>query len=146
MSERGDAKLRVFFYGSYLNRRVLAEVDLLPEEFAPALLPGYDLRIAPRANLVRSPLDVVYGVLATATRAELERLYTHAREVLGELYLPEPVLAVSGSGAWLPALCYIAPHMTPRPAERAYVERILEPARELGFPAWYLARIEAFRA
>jgi hypothetical protein len=134
-----------FFYGSYMNRRVLAEVDLEPGRFEAARLSGFDIRIAPRANLVRSDADTVYGVLATATHAELERLYAHARDVLGETYLPEAVLAQSLDGRWQPALCYIASAMEPHRAAPAYVDRILVPARELGFPAWYLSRLEAFR-
>ena len=44
-----------------------------------------------------------------------------------------------------PALCYISHAMTPAPAERAYVDRIVSPAEELGFPAWYLDRLRSFR-
>ena len=44
-----------------------------------------------------------------------------------------------------PALCYIAPQMNPRPATADYVERILTPARELGFPPWYIERLQSFR-
>ena len=39
----------------------------------------------------------------------------------------------------------IAPEMDPRPATSDYVDRILAPARERGFPDWYLARILSFR-
>ncbi len=127
-----EATIWVFFYGSYMNRAVLREVDLLPQAWEPASLPGFDIRIAPRANLVRSPEHTVYGVLATATHRELERLYAHARDVLGETYLPEAVLAQARSGAWRAALCYIAPAMAACRADPAYVDRILEPARELG--------------
>jgi hypothetical protein len=141
-----EAPVAVFFYGSYMNRAVLAEVGLAPATWESASLPGFEIRIAPRANLVRAAGQVVFGVLATATHAELERLYAHARNVLGEVYFPEAVLVYTQSGAWQPALCYVACHMVQRPADPAYVERILQPARELGFPAWYLARLESFRS
>jgi hypothetical protein len=140
-----EAHVFVFFYGSYMNRAVLAEIGLAPKTWEVASLPGFDIRISPRANLVRSPGEVVFGVLAEATHAELDRLYAHARNVLGGVYLPEAVLVPRQSGAWQTALCYIAPHMVERKAELAYVERILQPARELRFPAWYLARLERFR-
>jgi hypothetical protein len=65
--------------------------------------------------------------------------------VLGETYLPQAVLAESLNGKWRPALCYIAPAMEPRPAARDYVDRIVGPAREYGFPAWYIDRLESFR-
>jgi len=141
-----EARVFVFFYGSYMNPAVLAEVGVAPASWEAASLPGFEIRIAPRANLVRAGGQVVYGVLATATHGELERLYAHAQAVLGELYLPEAVLVHTARGEWRPALCYLAPHMAEQAADPAYVERILQPARELGFPAWYLAHVASFRA
>jgi AIG2 family protein len=140
-----EPQVLVFFYGSYMNRAVLAEVGLAPVTWEVALLPDFDIRIAPRANLVRSPGGIVFGVLAAATHAELDRLYAHARNVLGEIYLPEAVLVHTRSDRWRPALCYLAARMVERGPELAYVERILQPARELGFPSWYVARLESFR-
>jgi cation transport regulator ChaC len=134
----------VFFYGSYMNRAVLADVSVAPATWEAASLPGFDIRIAPRANLVPAAGQVVFGVLATATHAELDRLYAHARTVLGEVYLPEAVLVHTREGTRQPALCYIAPEMAERPADAAYVARIVAPARELGFPEWYVARLESF--
>lgn len=137
-----EPKVRVFFYGSYMNQTVLREVDLVPERLEVARLDGYDIRIAPRANLVTSTEGCVYGVLAEATHAQLARLYAHAKDVLGETYLPHPVLAQTRTGAWYPALCYIAPSMVPRPPDPAYVDRIVQPARELRFPDWYISRLQ----
>ena len=81
----------VFFYGSYMNRAVLAEAGLTPHSWEVATLAGFDIHIGPRANLVAAPGTSVWGILATATHDELERLYAHARDVLGEIYLPHPV-------------------------------------------------------
>jgi hypothetical protein len=108
-------RIWVFFYGSYMNRGVLREVALEPMEWLVARLRGFDVRIAPRANHVRSPERSVCGVLARV------------------------------SGALRPALSYSAPEVRERPAETAYVDRILARARELGFPGWYLERLLAFR-
>jgi cation transport regulator ChaC len=140
-----EPEVWVFFYGSYMNFAVLKEVELVPARWEVARLGGFDIRIRPRANLVRSESRCVYGIVATATHAQLARLYAHAREVLGETYLPEAVLVETLDGRWRPALCYICPEMEPRPAEPAYVERIAEPARAYGFPSWYVERIESFR-
>jgi hypothetical protein len=126
-----------------MNPAVLRDVQVVPDRFEVARLDGYDIRIAPRANLVASERHCVYGVLVEATHAELSRLYAHARDVLGETYLPHPVLAQGRGGAWFPALCYIAPSMVPRQPDPAYVERIVRPAREFAFPEWYLRRLEA---
>ena len=135
-------KIWVFFYGSYMNRVVLSEADVAFGAFEVARLDGYDIRIAPRANLVASPEHCVYGVLARATHAELARLYAHAKDVLGETYLPHPVLAHVQNGDWRPALCYIALSMVPRAPDPDYVDRIVAPARELGFPEWYVERLD----
>jgi hypothetical protein len=86
----------------------------------------------------------VYGVLASTTHAELDRLYAHAREVLGGVYLPHPVIAYTLAGQAEPALCYLAPSLAPAPADPAYVGRIVSPARELALPGWYLERLESF--
>jgi hypothetical protein len=100
--------------------------------------------LRPLASLVRSDRHSVYGILGTATHAELGRLYDYARDELGGTYLPEAVL-VEADGTWRAALCYIAPQMEPGAPSNDYVDRIVVQARQHGFPAWYLARLEAFR-
>jgi hypothetical protein len=140
-----EPRVAVFFYGSYMNPRVLAEAGLVPDRFEPARLDGFDIEIRPLANLVRSEGRCVHGVLTRATHAELDRLYRHAREVLGGTYLPHPVVVQAKDGGARPALCYIAPSLAVRPAANDYVDRILAPAREHGFPAWYLKHLESFR-
>ncbi|NUM75250.1 gamma-glutamylcyclotransferase [candidate division KSB1 bacterium] len=141
-----DREIWTFFYGSYMNFDVLKEVDLMPERWEVAKLYGFDIRIQPRANLIRSDQHCVYGIIATATHEELQRLYAHAQGVLGEVYLPEAVLIETLDGKWLPALCYICPEMQPRPAAEDYLDRIIKPAKALGFPQWYIARLESFRS
>jgi hypothetical protein len=103
---------------------------------------GFDIRIQPLANLVRSDRHGAYGIVATATHEELHRLYS--QDWVGS-YLPEPVLVETRDGKWRAALCYVAPAQEPRPAISAYIDRIVGPAREYGFPDWYVARLESFR-
>ncbi|MCL4300167.1 MAG: gamma-glutamylcyclotransferase [Anaerolineae bacterium] len=140
-----EPRVWTFFYGSYINFRVLKEVNLAPEQWQVARLHGFDIRIQPRANLVRSEQGCVYGIIATATHTELNRLYAHAKEVLGEVYLPEAVLVETVDQQWQPVLCYLCPAMEPRPATHDYIDRIVGPAREYGFPDWYIQRLERFR-
>jgi len=138
-------RVLVFFYGSYMNRDVLREVDLVPERVEVGRLDGYDIRMASLANLVAAEGHSVYGILADATHEELDHLYAHARDVLGGLYLPRAVSVETLDGRSVPALCYIAENMQESPPDPAYLERILAPAREYGFPAWYLERLASFR-
>ena len=141
-----DARVWVFFYGSYMNPNVLREVNIAPVDWEVARLHGYDISIRPRANLVRSERHCVYGMLATATHAELVRLYAHAHDVLGETYFPFPVCIETQDGKSRPALCYMAPQMEPRAPECGYLDRIVGPAREFKLPSWYVERLERFRA
>jgi hypothetical protein len=140
-----ETKIWTFFYGSYMNPAVLREVDFVPERLEVARLDGFDIRIAPRANLIPSSRHSVYGVVVQATHGELARLYAHAHDVLGETYLPHPVLTQVLNGDWRVALCYIAASMAPRRPDPAYIDRIVGPATEFGFPAWYIARLESER-
>ena len=140
-----EPEIWTFFYGSYMNFDVLGQVNYVPKKWDVARLAGFNIFIRPRANLVRSTQDSVYGILATGTHAELGRLYAHAREVLGETYLPEAVLAEAIDGKWRPALCYICPEMVPAPANNDYIDRIVIPARKFNFPGWYVEHLETFR-
>jgi PAS domain-containing protein len=132
----------VFFYGSFINPAVLAEVGYAPEQFEVATLYGFDIRIEPLANLVRSEGHCVWGIVAPATHEQLRRLY--AQDWVGT-YLPEPVLVQTRDGKWRAALCYLAPSQESRPAADDYLDRIVGPARDYGLPDGYIARLESFR-
>ncbi|HEX3107378.1 MAG TPA: gamma-glutamylcyclotransferase family protein [Terriglobales bacterium] len=139
-----EPEMWTFFYGSYMNFDVLSEVQYMPENWEASRLPGFQILIRPRANLVRSDQQSIYGILATGTHAELGRLYVHARDVLGETYLPEAVLTETDDGKFRLALCYICPEMTPRAANNDYVDRIVVSARKYGFLSWYIQHLESF--
>ena len=141
-----ETEVWTFFYGSYINLNVLKDVDYLPRKYEVACLTGFDITIRPLANLVRSDQHTVYGIVATGTHAELARLYHHAENILGGRYLPEAALVRSLSGCWLPALTYIAPELSGEQPKSDYVDRIVMPAKEYGFPAWYIERLESFKA
>ncbi|MCI0541433.1 MAG: gamma-glutamylcyclotransferase [Verrucomicrobiales bacterium] len=138
-----NPEVKVFFYGSFINRQVLAKGGLVPERVEVARLLGFDIHIETLATLVRSDRHCVYGIVCEASQAELRRLY--GQEWLDGAYRPEAVLVETDRGALIPALCYIA--TTPPPARPAndYLDWITRPAREYGFPDWYLQRLESFR-
>jgi cation transport regulator ChaC len=135
----------VFFYGSYMNVDVLAEAGLSRREFVVGRLSGFDIRIAPLANLVRSDQHGVYGLVTRATHDELSVLYRHASDVLGGTYLPHPVNVELADGSLRAALCYLGSVLGTGSPRADYVERIVAPARLFGFPAWYIARLVSFR-
>ena len=142
MSKRVD----VFFYGSYINLSVLAEVDLRPSRVEVARLHGWRFSINPLARIDPDGVASAWGIVADASHAELERLYTeHARGALGGTYLPEAVLVEMAQGGWRSALTYVQSHMAPAPPASEYVDRIASAARRLGFPDMYISHIESFR-
>ena len=134
----------VFFYGSYMDLNILKDFDCVPEQWEVARLYGHDIVIQPRANLIRSDRTCVYGIVAAVTHDELDRLYARIQREFGQTYLPEPALAETLNGTWVPALTYIAASMDAEPATREYIERMVKPARKLDFPAWYIERLESF--
>jgi hypothetical protein len=131
-----------FFYGSFMNLDVLKATGYVPPRYEVAKLPGFDIHIRPLATLVRSDQHCVWGIVASGTHEELDRLYG---QDWVRAYRPEPILVQTGDGPWRPALCYIAPVGEQRPATNDYIDRIVNPARHYGFPEWYLARLESFR-
>ena len=136
-------KVRVFFYGSFINRDVLAKGGFIPEKIEAARLCGFDILIETLATLTRSDRHCVYGIVCEATHDELRSLY--GQQWLGGAYLPEAVLVEMHGGLLAPALCFIAPTRPPARPAGDYLDWIIRPAREYGFPDWYVARLEAFR-
>lgn len=143
----GERTVWTFYYGSNINLEILKRFDYVPDRVEVARLPGFDITIRPLANLVPSERHCVYGILATGTHDDLDRLYgRYVQDELGATYLPEAVLCQTLDDRWIPALCYIAAPMDSSPATDDYLDRIVKPAREFGFPAWYIERLEGFRA
>jgi cation transport regulator ChaC len=138
-------KVWTFFYGSFINREVLKKAGYTAEQYEVAKLSGFNIHIQPLANLVRSDQHCVYGIVARATHEELNRLYEYAQSGLGGTYLPEPVMVETLDGKWRAAFCYIAPALESAAPTNDYIDRIVGPAKEYGFPGWYLARLESFR-
>lgn len=138
-------KIWVFFYGSYINIKVLKDIGLQVTEYDVARIDGYDIEINPIVNLVKSDKECVYGIATTATHDELKHLYDHAQKVLGGNYLPEAVLLQTRDGKWRASLCYIANSIPPKPPTNDYIDTITESAKEYAFPLWYIDKLGSFR-
>lgn len=128
-----------FFYGGLINPAVMARVGLVERERKIGSLPGYQIEIKPWVTLRPLARSVSYGIVMPATHEELNSVYAK----LAVRYAPWPVL-VRSEQDWIPALTYLAGPMTPRDADADHVGPLLEAARELGFPRWYIDEIEAF--
>lgn len=129
-----------FFYGGLINPEVMARLGLRPSETQIAILPGFELAFSPWVNAIEQPDASVYGLLMRVTHEELERVYGQ----LAAPYRPQAVITVCRDGSLRPALCYLMSDPAEGRPEASHVLNLLTPARALGFPAWYLQRIESF--
>ena len=124
-----------------MDREVLRQRGFEPGDLQAARLRGFDIRFAPLATIIPADGHIcVYGVVATATHDELQRLYS---EGIVSGYRPEPVVVETIPGRQLAALVYIARGKTPPPASADYIQHLLGPAREFAFPDWYLEHLES---
>ena len=139
-------KVAVFFYGSFIDRAVLQRAGLTPTDVTVCRLWGFDIRFAPLATIVPSDRASVYGILVHATHDELQRLYGESwvSSYLAEAVAVEPIDPATGkTGGLVPALVYISWGGTAAPPFDDYVDHIVKPGREYGFPAWYLEHLES---
>jgi AIG2-like family len=135
-----NKRIAAFFYGSFIRREVMALGGLHPSSIEVVKLSGYDIAFDPHANIFRSDQHAVCGILVHPSHEELHKLY--ARDGVG-VFLPEAVVVETSNSRLLPAMCYMPPMRGTEPPDLVYVERIIEAAKQHGFPAWYVNRLES---
>jgi hypothetical protein len=135
----GEARVDVFFYGSFMSLDVLRRYGLEPTGWRTGVSVGHRLVFTPLATLERAAGEVVYGIVCSLTHGELRALY--GQGWLGA-YQPEAILVQQTTdGTVSPALCFIAHGPTaPRPSAD-YVSVVVDAARRHRFPEWYVAQI-----
>ena len=133
-------RIAVFFYGLFMDVRILQSKGLDPKEVMLASVPGFALRIGERATLVADSESKAYGLLMHLTHDEVRKLYS---EESVRAYQPEAVMAVLADNSSVPALCFnlVTP---PSPGEKnpSYAAKLRELAGRLQLPADYVASIE----
>jgi hypothetical protein len=128
-----ERRVDAFFYGLFVDERVLRESGAMPVHPRKAFVDGFALRIGRRATLLPSPGARVYGMIFALTHAELERLYSAPGL---ERYRPEAVLARTLRGPATPALCFNLPDAPgPEEANPDYAARLRRILGELGLPS-----------
>ena len=133
-------KIDVFFYGLFMDEELLRSKGVIAANLRLASVTGFRLRIGDRATLVPSEAGRVFGLIASLSHAELERLYS---EPSVRAYKPEAVLANLSTGEVLAALCFNLP-APPSANERnvEYASKLRSLAERLNFPADYVASIQ----
>ena len=130
--------VRVFFYGLFMDEKILATKGIKPAEVKLGFVDGFRLRIGERATLVRSHDSRAYGAMMEISPGEAAGLY--AEESVSD-YLPEPVIVNLVDGTQAQATCYNLPANKVAGASRQYAESLLTVATRLGFPDSYLEEI-----
>jgi gamma-glutamyl AIG2-like cyclotransferase len=129
----------VFFYGLFMDQDLLRAKGLAPEHVEPASVAGWALRIGRRAALVPDASARAYGMIASLTLDELQRLYA---EPGLQTYEPQAVLAHLAGGGIVAALCYNLPE-PPSAADYdpEYADKLRAVARKVGLPDAYTASL-----
>jgi hypothetical protein len=133
-------KINVFFYGLFMDEALLQAKGITSPDLRVASVPGFQLRIGNRATLVPIPSGRVFGLVASLSHSELERLYS---EPSVQAYRPEAVLAHLVNGVILAALCFNlveSPSFNERNPDYATKLRAL--AERLHFPPDYVSSIQ----
>jgi Gamma-glutamyl cyclotransferase, AIG2-like len=137
-----QTRVWVFFYGTIMNPIVMKDFGVIVDEVFPAKLPGFDITVRPRPNLIRSERGSVFGSIINVTHEDLIRIYSGLEKNFGIKYLPEAVLAVTLDGALRPALCYIVPDMADAAPDPGFLKQLAQSVRTMGHPEWYAKHVE----
>ncbi len=130
--------MRIFFYGLFMDERLLATKSITPTSKVIGYLDGFDLRVGERATLFRQPGGRAYGVVMDILPGEVSDLYSE--DSVAD-YLPEPVTVEALDGSRLDAACYNLPPNKVTGTNKAYAKSLHEVAVRLGFPDSYLDQI-----
>ena len=140
------AEVNVFFYGGYMDFKVLENLGIGKRDYQVAQLMGYELTIGRSANVRKKGLHSVYGIITRLTHHEIDALYGQdAQAKLGTEYLPEPTVIMTSEGNILPAFCYIAYESMDGEPSSQYIDTILNASKAYNFPEHYIQHIESFK-
>jgi AIG2 family protein len=133
-----SAELRVFFYGSFMNTKVLEEKGVAPRATAAARLNDWALVFQPMANVIPASGEEVYGMVTTVDRESLENAY---RGDPLETYEPRDVEVERLDGVTEAVCCYSAPRANETKPSAGYLELLIEAAREHALPDFWMERL-----
>ena len=98
---------KIFFYGLFMDRALLAEKGCHPEVIGPAVLADYRIHIGERATLLPSASSRAYGIVMELSEHEAHALYS---EPSVRAYRRERVqVTLVASSAVIEADCYNLP-------------------------------------
>lgn len=122
----------VFFYGLFMDERVLREKGIQPKASRKAVVHGHQLKIGRRAMLIARPSSKAFGMVHTLTEREIKSLYA---EPGLDMYHPETVVATFEDGS-RSSLTTFNVQMTTADEETnfEYAAKLRSVLEHLGFP------------
>lgn len=130
--------VKVFFYGLFMDKGLLAEKGIIPSKAVVGYVDGFGLRIGERATLLRSPNARAYGVVMDISPSDVKNLYSESSVAD---YVPEPVTVECTDGHKIEASCFNLPNEKVTGTNKAYAKALLEVARKLRLPDSYVDEI-----
>lgn len=122
----------VFFYGLFMDERILRDKGVEPLRPRRAVVAGYRLRIGRRARLVPEPGARAFGMVFALTDREIASLYAESGL---ELYRPESVRASFEDGTSAPVTAFnLDATQAEADPDLGYVARLRVVFERLGFP------------
>ena|SRR5215213_5457908 len=139
MTEDGDVRVEVFFYGLFMDEALLRGKGLNPLNRRAASVEDFQLVIGERATLVRREGARAHGFVYTLTRGEVESLYS---EESVSAYRPEVLTARLADGSVQEVACFNLPAPPPGgESNPPYASKLRQLAERLGLPADYVSSI-----
>jgi len=141
--EISEAMSRIFFYGLFMDRSLLAGKGLHPEVLGRAVLRDYRIHIGERATLLRSAASRAYGIVMELADPEARALYSEGsvREYVRERVRVE-LLDTSEA---VEAYCYnLPPELGLAGANPIYAAELSRLVEALRFDSAYVQEIAAF--
>ena len=126
----------IFFYGLFMDERVLREKGVRPHASRKTVVKGYRLKIGDRAMLVPEPASQVFGMVHALTEHEINSLYA---EPGLDMYRPETVVATFEDGSSSAVTTF---NLQQAPTEGTfnaeYAMKLRSVLERLGFPITFL--------
>jgi hypothetical protein len=135
--------MKIFFYGLFMDRTLLAEKGFHPEVIGPAVLSDYRIHIGERATLVPSSSSRAYGIVMELSEREARALYSESSV---RAYEPERVrVALLATNQMVEAYCYNLPRDAALTgANPAYADQLSRLVEALNLGSAYAQEIAAF--
>lgn len=142
-SDSSTPMSKIFFYGLFMDRTLLAEKGCHPETIGPAVLSDYRIHIGERATLLPSASSRAYGIVMELSEQEAHGLYS---EPSVRAYKRERVqVALLDTNQVVEAYCYNLPReLGLTGANPAYANELSRLVEALEFGSAYAREIAAF--